>query len=98
MNFGVIFATLLAPSNFIGANNAPVTFATNTTMKNKRNDIRAASRNRIEYVKCWCRFCWRKIEFTFQWSEMQGWTVEDMRQACERLHAKTCEHPDIRLV
>lgn len=52
---------------------------------------------RIERLQGFCRGCWHKLAFDFEWSTMQGKTMQDLRNECQARHAKVCAIADVRL-
>jgi len=48
-------------------------------------------------VKCWCRICWTKLFFVFDYEDMKGHTLEQIRRMCEYRHTKDCLQEDVRL-
>ncbi len=64
----------------------------------KKSNTRTTQHDRVENIKCWCRGCWGKFSVQFDWSEMQGWTMDDLRRACEYRHAKQCNKADVRMI
>lgn len=52
---------------------------------------------RIETIFCFCRHCWRKLQFNIEWKTMEGKTMEEIRQYLNELHRKQCSTPDVRI-
>lgn len=52
---------------------------------------------RIEIIPCFCRHCWRKLEFSVEWQTMEGKTMEQIRLHLNELHRQQCKTPDVRI-
>jgi len=54
---------------------------------------------RIETLFCFCRNCWQKLSYDFEWQLLEGKTMAELQTMCNEKHKQHCvvHNADVRL-